>query len=78
MDLLQKQASNRRLNFIERQYVLIFIFHVPSIFFISSEERTKALQYILYQREQIDQLLIEKQSVNFFFFDKNYLFYYLI
>jgi uncharacterized protein YybS (DUF2232 family) len=36
--------------------------------FISSEERTKTLQYILYQREQIDQLLIEKQSVNFFFF----------
>jgi hypothetical protein len=70
MDLLQKQASNRRLNFIERQYVLIFIFHVPSIFFISSEERTKALQYILYQREQIDQLLIEKQSVSIFFFDK--------
>jgi hypothetical protein len=72
MDLLQKQASNRRLNFIERQYVSILFYshHLFPFFSFSSEERTQAIQYVLHQREQINHLINEKQSVNFrlFFF----------
>jgi hypothetical protein len=72
MDLLQKQASNRRLNFIERQYVSILLYshHSFPFFSFSSEERTQAIQYVLHQREQINHLINEKQSVNFrlFFF----------
>ncbi|CAF4427484.1 unnamed protein product, partial [Rotaria sp. Silwood2] len=47
IDLLQKQASNRRLFFIERH-----------------QERTNTIQYVLYQREQIEQLINEKQLLN--------------
>ncbi|CAF3446393.1 unnamed protein product [Rotaria sp. Silwood1] len=47
IDLLQKQASNRRLYFIERH-----------------QERTTTIQYILYQREQIEQLIDEKLILN--------------
>ncbi|CAF4006759.1 unnamed protein product, partial [Adineta steineri] len=47
MELLQKQASNRRLYLIERH-----------------QERTKAIEYILHQREQIAQFNNEKQSFN--------------
>ena len=66
MDLLQKQANNRRLFLIQRQYVFkqwyqkIF-FSVSFLF--SSEERTKAIEHILCQRTQITQLNTEKQEV---------------
>jgi hypothetical protein len=46
------------------------MFHLSSSllpFSYSSEERTKAIQYILHQREQIDQLTTDKKSVNIFF-----------
>jgi hypothetical protein len=41
--------------------LIFFSFHFLSIY---SEERAKAIQYILSQREQIDELIDEKQSVN--------------
>ncbi|CAF3672398.1 unnamed protein product [Rotaria socialis] len=47
LELLQKQASNRRLFFIERH-----------------EERTQTVQYVLHQRDQMEQLFNEKQSLN--------------
>jgi hypothetical protein len=65
MELLQKQATNRRLYFIERQYVSYLLFVLPFFFLSSySEERTKVVQYIFHQREQIEQLTNEKHSVN--------------
>lgn len=64
MELLQKQASNRRLYFVERQYVSLSLTRHPFFYLLFSDERTKAIQYILFQREQLDQLHKENQSVN--------------
>ncbi len=71
-NIVQKKPWNsykNKLSIVDYISLNDSMFHFFYYFFYKSsysEERTKTIQYILHQREQIDQLTDDKQSVKYF------------